>query len=143
MEPLIKSNPLKWLQQNYERHNVTTMARMLNVTVLDVEKLLLQIGVDLELSPEDQQFIRRYYGDRMLSEIVHELSTGRPDNLLRTKVLHFIKKNGITKSDYNVPKIPVVRAAPDHTNVNHADRVAKWANMSIKEIKSHKGRINY
>jgi hypothetical protein len=144
-QPLIKSNPLKWLEQNYERHNISTLAKMLVVSISGVEKMLLMIGVDVELKAEQKAFIKEFYSERTVDELVNELNVpGRPDNLLKKKVIHFINSSGLKKDAFPPPpKKPIRRPAADHTNVNHRDRVHKWASMTDAEIKSHKGRIIY
>jgi len=144
-QPLIRSNPLKWLEQNYERHNITTLANMLNVTVIGVQKMLLMIGIDIELSPEQKTFIKTHYHELTVSELVSEMNVpGRPDNLLRKKVNHFIKIEGLKKEGVTVVrKVPIKRSAPDHTNMNHHDRVTKWMLLSETDIRSHKGMIKY
>src|SRR5690242_3557422 len=101
---LIKSNPLKWLELNYQRHNVATLAVMLNVSIKCIEGMLLMIGVDISLTEEQKNFVLQFYDERTVCEIVHELTIiGSPDILLRKKVLHFIKSKGL-KKDY-VPEI--------------------------------------
>lgn len=144
-QPLIRTNPLKWLEQNYERHNISTLASMLNVTIMGVEKMLLMIGIDIELSAEQKAFIKTHYHELTVSELVSEMNVpGRPDKLLHKKVVHFVTIEGLKKEGVTVVrKAPIKRAAPDHTNISHTDRISKWLGISDAFIKSHKGRIIY
>ena len=141
------SNSMEWLKDNYTKHKISYLARKMGSRISETVRMLEALGVDLTLTPDQERYIREYYCEYSVKELATELTGGATHvNLMLTKVIGFIQRNGIKKNYIPAPqehKRKIVRVRGQQQNELHSDRVSKWLSISDEYIKNHKGRINY
>ena len=152
MKPILMQPEVEnWLKENYLNYTTETCAVMLskisgtqittNRVTYWLTKLNLKKSAYQEPTSDQKRFIRDKYADLEWTsqEIAIELGIRHQD------VKQFVKTDGLRKYGVNqTPKRKEVKRVPaQQQNIKHSDRVDFWNNLTLTQIKNHKGRINY
>jgi hypothetical protein len=128
-----------WLKENFRLYTNDTLAHMLKVRPARIDRIFKAMGLckrDMEgLTDEQKKFVRENYRESTVKEIAQELSVmGMPCKA--NSILAYLQKAGIKKYDGATTPPPkkkkIKRAAPDHTNTDHHNRINYWLNLQIE-----------
>jgi len=125
------------LRAEYNNYTNRQLAHICSVRVVSIDywlrKLNLKKTKKEELTPDQMTYVRENYGDETVPMMALELDV--PEQ----KILNFINRAGIKKPPPSAPKkkIKLVRAKPDHQNMNANDYVSYWLDTPDPVIKKH------